>query len=167
MASTRVDARTNIVEVRVDAMDRGLAAAVANRFIEALTEFNSRSRQSRARERRRFVEERVAEVETELRQREEVLKTFLERNRTFQSPQLAFEEGRLRSDVEIQQEIFLTLRREYEYARIEEVNEVPVITVIDRAVPPLLRSRPARRRLRWRAKRPSLALTASFLPGDT
>ena len=129
-------------------MDRGLAAAVANRFIESLVEFNSRNRQSRARERRRFVEGRVPEAETELRRREEVLKTFLEANRTWQqSPNLVFEEGRLSSDIQIQREVFLTLRREYETARIEEVDETPIITVIERAFPPLLRSRPARTRL--------------------
>ena len=148
MASARVDNRTNIVELTVDAVDPVLVAAVANRFIESLEEFNASTRQSRARERRRFVEERVAESETELRRREEVMKTFLEGNRTWQqSPNLLFEEGRLRSEVQIQREVFLTLRREYEAARIEEVDETPVFTVIERAVPPLLRSRPARTRL--------------------
>ena len=147
MASTSVDPGTNIVELTVDAVDPVLAAAVTNRFIESLKMFNSGTRQSRARERRRFVEERVAEAETELRRREEVMKTFLEGNRTWQqSPNLVFEQGRLSSDIQIQREVFLTLRREYETARIEEVDETPIITVIERAFPPLLRSRPARTR---------------------
>ena len=56
----------------------------------------------------------------------------------------AFEEGRIRRQVEIRQEVYLTLRREYETARIEEVNDVPIITVVDAAVPPVEKSWPKR-----------------------
>ena len=55
-----------------------------------------------------------------------------------------FEEGRLRRQVEVRQELYLTLRREYETARIEEVNDTPVITVIDSALVPQRKSRPNR-----------------------
>jgi uncharacterized protein involved in exopolysaccharide biosynthesis len=40
--------------------------------------------------------------------------------------------------------MYLTLRREYETARIQEVNDAPVITVVDPAVPPHKKSRPKR-----------------------
>ena len=51
---------------------------------------------------------------------EEQLRGFYERNRSWQqSPQLTFDEGRLRRQVEIRQEVYLTLRREYETARVE------------------------------------------------
>ena len=33
-------------------------------------------------------------------------------------------------------DLYLSLRREYESARIDEVNTTPVITIVDRAVPP-------------------------------
>ena len=62
-----------------------------------------------------------------------------------QSPQLAFEESRLRRQVQLRQELYVTLRREYETARIEEVNDTPVITVIDAAVVPQRKSGPKRR----------------------
>jgi hypothetical protein len=57
---------------------------------------------------------------------------------------LIVEEGRLRRQVEVANEIYLTLRREFESARIDEVNDTPVITVVDAAVPPRLRSWPRR-----------------------
>ena len=50
----------------------------------------------------------------------------------------------MRRQVEIRQEVYLTLRREYETARIEEVNDTPVITVVDPAVPPERKSKPKR-----------------------
>src|SRR2546430_10409083 len=82
---------------------------------------------------------------SELRRAEEAVKTFYERNRGWQqAPELVFEEARLRRQVNIGQEVYLTLKREYETARIEEVNDTPVITVIDTAVPPERRTSPQR-----------------------
>src|SRR3989475_489112 len=143
LVSVRVDNQTNIVRLSVDARDPALAAAIANRFVAYLNDFNTKTRQSQARERRKFIEERLADGEEELRTTEERLRGFYERNRSWQqSPQLVFEEGRLRRQGEIRQEVYLTLRREYETARIEEVNDTPVITVIDPAAPPQHKSSP-------------------------
>jgi len=148
LVSARVSSQTNVVRLSVDARYPTLAADVANRFVAYLNDFNAQSRQSQARERRKFVEQRLTDGERELRTAEEDLRVFYERNRSWQqSPQLVFEEGRLRRQVDIRQELYLTLRREYETARIEEVNDTPVITVIDRAIPPEERSRPRRRLL--------------------
>jgi len=140
-----VDDQTSIVTLKVDAHYPVLAAAVANKFVEYLNAFNAQYRQSQARERRKFVEQRLADGQRELRDAEEDLRTFYERNRSWQqSPQLAFDEGRMRRQVEIRQEVYLTLRREFETARIEEVNDVPMITVVDAAVPPVDKSAPKR-----------------------
>ena len=88
----------------------------------------------------------MGEAEEELRTAEEALKLFLERNRGWERfSHLAFEHERLERQVLIKQEIFTTLRRSYEEARIEEVNDTPIITVIDPAVPPEKRSSPKRK----------------------
>jgi len=145
LLEVNVNSSTNIVSLSVDAHNPGLAAAVANRFVDYLNAFNTQHRQSQAREERRFVEERLADGERGLRSAEEDLRTFYERNRSWQqAPQLTFEEGRLRRQVEIRQEVYLTLNREYETARMQEVNDTPVITVIDAATPPVRKSRPKR-----------------------
>lgn len=145
LVAVNVNGATNIVSVSVDAHYATLAAAVANRFVEYLNAFNAQYRQSQAREQRLFVEQRLADGESELRGAEEDLRTFYERNRSWQqSPQLTFEEGRLRRQVEIRQELYLSLKREYETARIQEVNDTPVITVIDAATPPVKKSKPKR-----------------------
>jgi len=143
LISVRADVQTSIVRVSVDARYPALAAAVANRLIEYLNEFNTQHRQSQARERRKFTEQRVAAADSELRRAEEAVRTFYERNRGWQqAPELVFEEGRLRRQVDVSKEVYLTLKREHETARIEEVNDTPVITVIDPAVPPQRKSQP-------------------------
>jgi len=136
---------TGIVRLDVQSRDPVLAASVANTFVGYLNDFNAQTRKSQARERRKFVEAQLPHAEQDLRQAEETLKIFYERNRSWrQSPQLVVEEDRLRRQVQIRQEVYLTLTREFETARIEEVNDTPVITVIDRAVPPKVRSKPRR-----------------------
>lgn len=141
--SARVDAETGIITFDVTTWDRELSAAIANTFIVYLDEFNSQSRQSKAREQRTFIEGRLQQSAGELREAELQLKNFYEGNRTWQqSPQLTFLEGQLRRRVEVPQEVYLTLSREYEKSRIEEVNDTPAITVIERAVPVQERSAP-------------------------
>jgi len=142
LVSARVDIQTFLVYLSVTTHYRALSAAVATRFIEYLNEFNATKRESQARARRQFVEQRILDGERELNAAEDDLRRFHERNRAWQeSPELSAAEGRLRRQVDVYQEVYLTLRRDYEQARIEEVNDTPVITVIDPAVPPQRSSR--------------------------
>ena len=128
--------RTNIVTLTVTARDPYLAAAVANRFVETVNEFNTRIRQSQAGRRRRFVEQQADSAERELRAAEDRLKSFYEQNRSWEhSPALQYRLGQLQRQVDIEKEVYLTLRRDLETARIDEVNDLPLISVIDVAVP--------------------------------
>src|SRR5207247_376031 len=144
--SRRVQARgasqTYLVYLSVTTRDPEHSAAVATRFIEYLNEFNATKRESQARARRQFVEQRILDGARELHAAEDDLRRFHERNRAWQeSPELSAEEGRLHMQVNILQEVYLTLPRDSEQARIEEVNDTPVITVVDPAVSPVRQSR--------------------------
>jgi uncharacterized protein involved in exopolysaccharide biosynthesis len=140
-----VDRETGMVSLRVEMQDPRLAALVANRMVELLNRFNLERRQSQSREERRFSGDRLATAERELRAAERAHLAFLQRNRTYsESPLLNFEANRLARDVQLKQEIFLTLTKSYEQARISEVRDTPVLTVIDSAVPAVLRTRPRR-----------------------
>jgi uncharacterized protein involved in exopolysaccharide biosynthesis len=63
---------------------------------------------------------------------EDALLAFLVQNRRYQdSPQLSFEYNRLQRRVEQQQQLYTSILTAYEQARIEEVRNTPVITVLD------------------------------------
>lgn len=144
----RVDNRTRIVSVSSIMPDPKLAAGVANKFVDEVNRFNLENRQSGAKERRRFRGERLAEIERELQLAEDELTDFFEANREFvDSPELMARSERLRRRVALKAELFSTLRRAHEQARIDEVNDIPVITVIDQAIPPKDRTSPKRKRL--------------------
>ena len=140
-----VDQRTNVVRVTIEAPRAAAARDVLQLLLDRLADFNIHTRQTTAGERRKFIEGRVASSERQLQSAEEALRAFYEKNRQWQSsPQLRFEEQRLNRQVAVQQELYLTLRREYETARIEEVNNTPLLTIIDHPAVPGRRIRPQR-----------------------
>lgn len=144
--SIGVDRRTNIINIAVELRDPVAAAGVANRYLQVLNNFNLNVRRSVGRVRRLFAERRMEEAHQALLDAEDQLRVFYERNTLFQdSPQLRFEEDRLQRAVSIDQELYLSVTREMELARVAEVNDMPVITVLDVAEPPVRRSFPRRK----------------------
>ncbi len=143
--ATRVGRLTEIVTVSVELEGSELSAAVANRMVQLLNQFNLERRQTQSREQRRFAGERTEAAERELRSAEANQLRFLQTNRRYQdSPLLQFEANRLEREVQLRQELFQTLSRKYEEARIAEVQDTPVLTVIDAAVAPEKKSYPRR-----------------------
>lgn len=141
-----VDRRTGIVTLVVKHRSPVLAAQVANRMVEILDEFNQKRRQSQSREQKRFVGERLQATENELRRAEDVQLRFLQANRQYQqSPLLVHEFNRLQRDVDAKQAVYLTLTRAFEEARVAEVRDTPLLTVIDHADPPVFRVAPRRK----------------------
>jgi len=147
MRDISVENVIGVVRLSVESPSPSLSADVANRFIELLKEFTAGSRSEFAGDRSHFIEDRMVDAERALRLAEDQLRLFYESNRVWESPELIVEEGRLRREVTLRQELHLTLSRSLEQARIEEVDNVVEIAIIDRAVPPLLRSAPQRKRM--------------------
>lgn len=130
--STSTTRETGIVHVQVTTPWAELSEAVAWRLIELVNEFNLKTRQTNAAAESRFIEERLTETGASLRHAEEELRTFLEANRQFQdSPQLLFEHDRLQRRVLHQQQLYTELQQSLERARITEVRDTPVITVVE------------------------------------
>ena len=139
-----LDRRTGILTVRVSLDDPVLAAAVATAACAALQDIVVHSMNTQAGANRRFIEARVAEARRDLARAEDALRAFRENNLRGSSPRLLTEEARLVRETRTQEEIMLTLTRQYEISRVEEQKNVPVINVLDPAVPPAFRSAPRR-----------------------
>lgn len=137
------DKKTGMVSLTVELRDPELAAQVANGMIGILADFNLRRMQRQSHEQRRFTEERLRQVEGELRAAESTLISFLTGNRAYQgSPVLQFQKERLERQVQIKQDLVAALRRDFEQARIAEVRDTPVLTVVDSATTPTKKSAP-------------------------
>jgi uncharacterized protein involved in exopolysaccharide biosynthesis len=131
---TSISSKTDVITVRVSAPDPQLAQQVNVRLLALLSNFNMSKRQSRAREERRFSEQRLQEAKAELRVAEDRLQVFLERNRSVtNAPSLAFQEDRLRSDLLVLRQLVTMLQQTAEQARMDAVRDTPVLTVVEPA----------------------------------
>lgn len=149
LISVSTDQATGLVTFSVKTEWADLSGQIALTILELVNKFNLKTRQSQATAERRFVEERLREVEIDLRNAEDAQQDFLQKNRQWQSsPELGFIHDRLQRKVTMRQQIFTTLTQVYEQARIDEVRDTPVITIIERVETPVL---PDRRRLKLKA----------------
>lgn len=130
---------TGLVSYTVRLQGRELTRDVAEALQQAVIDFDLRSRNSQAREEREFVEGQLERARRELLEAENALKTFLENNRQFRSPDLVFQSETLQRRVDLRQQVVASLAQSLEQARIEEVRNTPVVTVVE---PPYVPGRP-------------------------
>lgn len=139
-----MDIKTNILTMFIETKEPRLSADLLNNVVEQLDRFVLTKRTTSASEQRKFIEGRLAEVKADLTRCEDALKIFRERNTQVRSPQLLLEQGRLERDLQINNALFIELKKQYEIAKIEEVRNMPVINVLDLARPAAYKSRPKR-----------------------
>ncbi len=131
--SVTKDEDAGIVTVQVVAKWPRLAEQIGARILDLVNTFNLTNRQTQAGTERQFVEGRLAEVSLQLDSAEAAMRRFMESNLTIEtSPRLRLEMARLQRRVDFVQQVHLTLAQAYEQARIEEVRNTPVITLLDR-----------------------------------
>ena len=102
-----------------------------------------------------FIEERINSVKIDLDISEKKLKEFNEKNRQISSPALELAQERLSRDLDVQRGIYLTLKQQLELAKIEQIQEVSIVQILDRPVIPLAPSN----------KNTFLAVILSFILG--
>lgn len=123
---------TGIVRVQVTTDHPALAEAIAARLIFLTEDFDLNKRRTQASARRQFSEERMREAQAALRRAENALEGYVSRNRLFQSSATQMlEQTKLRQEAELRQQVYVSLAQAYEQARIDEVRNTPVITVIE------------------------------------
>lgn len=137
--STGVGLKTGIVRISVKMRDPELARQVVARAIAELNALNVAAQQAIASQESRFTDERLAVARAELRQSEDRLESFLRGNRAYAGgPQLVLQEDRLRRDVSLRQQVVVGLAQSLEQSRLDEVRNVPVISIVEAPVRPAL-----------------------------
>lgn len=145
LLTTSLDPKTSIVTVTVEMREPKLAAEVLNTVIAETDKFMRQKKTTNASEQRKWIEERLTQVQTELRSAEEALKNFRERNRRVgDSPQLLLEQERFMRDVTVKSTIFVELKKQAELAKIEEIKNIAIVNVLDEARAPVKKERPKR-----------------------
>lgn len=146
IVDVNVNRKTSVITISASIPDdANLSAEVANLLAEHLGYYNRYVKKTQASEQLSFVEERSNQVNDDLKKSEEELRIFREQNRKIlDSPLLLLEEARLLRSVELNQAVFIELRKQLELIKLEVIKNTPVINVLDAAKPPAKKFKPRR-----------------------
>lgn len=144
LLSVSYDTKTSVVTASVEMREPRLSADVLKAALNELDLFLREKKTSSATEQRVWIESRLVQVNVELREAEEAMKSFREKNRQVSSPQLLLEQDRLSREVLVKSTIDLELRKQAEIAKIDEIKQVTNINVLDEGREPVKKERPHR-----------------------
>jgi len=139
------DKKSGVITLSTEFEDPQVSFDVNNFVFNQLNDILLNKMHFKASENRKFTEERLAEVKGNLKEAEEDLRRFRQRNRLRIDPSDELEDARLQRDVFMNQEIMIQLQKQYELAKIDEARDMPVLDVIDTPMKPIDKSKPKRK----------------------
>jgi uncharacterized protein involved in exopolysaccharide biosynthesis len=124
--------------LHVEAFEPRLARDLATEVIAESGKILLDLKTKKVQEKRIFIEARIEEVFNALQEAEKAEEQFrLENKNIIQSPTLTMKIKRLFREVELQNSLYVSLKSQYENAKIEEVQEAAMIQVIDGPLKPV------------------------------
>ena len=137
------EGESGLIVISVLMEEPQLASDLANYIANYIKTYVRDITLSHSSKHRKFIEERVEYSKKDLAQSEEELKEFSERNPlAVDTPELQLQRGRLMRNMEVNQQVYVVLRQQYEMARINELKEIPVINVLDYGEPSSDKAKP-------------------------
>jgi uncharacterized protein involved in exopolysaccharide biosynthesis len=145
MLNVRTNWDTGVVTLSVTTQHPWLSEQLVSRLLELVNDFDLTRRRSQAAAEREFVASALEERSAQLRAAENALERFFTENRHFSgSPALSLQQERLQREVLLRHGVVMSLAQAFEQARIDEIRNTPVITVVE---PPVASPLPDRRGL--------------------
>lgn len=134
--SFRVDTESKTLVLQATMNNAELSARVINAYISRLERFNRMERRSCAKEVYDFIEGKLADCRLEMREAEESLMAFREKNRNYDSstePDLQKDHRRLIRRVELEKALCLELGKQLKQAVVDVERDTPILNVLDYA----------------------------------
>ena len=137
------ESSTGLISVYVYNQNSKLASDIANYISDYVVEFVTSQQRKFATQNRTFVEAQLNNASKDLSNAEELLTIFRKNNPiTLDSPDLQLQRARLLRNVEVDQEVYITLRKQYEITKIEESKVRLLVNILDPAKPSIEISHP-------------------------
>ena len=131
------DPKSSFSIISVSMNEPGIAKDLADIVLMKLDSLNRFFKIQAVSEKILFIENRIKSVNIDLKNSEQALKAFKEQNRLTSSPSLQLEQDRLSREVQVQKDIYITLKQQLELAKIEEVQETSIVQILDYPTQPL------------------------------
>jgi len=143
-----IEKSTGVMTLNITYYDPELAAELANEILNQMEDYFKYHFRSVATSQSLMIKQRLNEVSDSLKISENRLLEFRESNRaTNLSPKLQIFELRLTREVEVNSTLYVELTSQLELAKISELQLKPILNILDKAVPPIKKSGPPRRKI--------------------
>jgi uncharacterized protein involved in exopolysaccharide biosynthesis len=130
--STSVDPLTGVVSLRFTSVNPSVSEQVVGRLVQLTQDFDLTKRRTQAAARRRFAERQMHAAKADLDAAQARLEEFVAGNRLFQlSGVLMVQQNKLSQQLMLRQQIYASILQSYEQARLDEVRDTPVITLVE------------------------------------
>ena len=140
---TVYEEESGLISVSVLAEEPRLAANIANYISEYIVEFITERKIYHAGENRIFIEERLKQSKIDLNTDEALLTEFRKKHPlALDTPDLQQDRARLIRNIEVNQQVYITLRQQLEIAKIEELKNRVLIEILDEADPAVDKAEP-------------------------
>tara|TARA_Y100000768_G_C23990765_1_gene692597 strand:+ start:4714 stop:6159 length:1446 start_codon:yes stop_codon:yes gene_type:complete len=134
------DPKSAISVIKISTFEPSFSQKLANVVILELEKLNRFYKSVTVNEKIDFIENRINSVQENLETSENKLKNFNEKNRQVNSPHLKLELDKLERDLEVEKEVYMTLKQQLELAKIEAIQESSIVQILDEPHLPLLPS---------------------------
>ena len=132
LISISKDRISPVVTLKVETFEPLLVADLSRRLIQRSGQIQRQLKTNRVKKKRLFIEERLLEVSGELKKMEKELREFREFNRNIStSPSLQMKVQEMGREIDLQNSLYVTLKSQYEKAKIDEVERDDMVQIID------------------------------------
>ena len=136
---------SGLITVSIMMQDPTLAANIANYIANYVKDFISYEQHREAQRNRKFVEDQKSDAKIQFELSEELLTSFRKKHPIPRdTPELQMQRSRLESGIEENRAVYITIRQQYEIAKIEEAKEKLLINILDIAEPAIKKDKPKR-----------------------
>jgi uncharacterized protein involved in exopolysaccharide biosynthesis len=126
------DKGVELLNISFISIDPQLAKDMVDKLLVVLQKVMKEFKLERIIEKRKFIKYRMTQIKQALAKIEENLREFREQNRRIlDSPHLMLQQERFIRDLQVQNQLYITMKAEYELARIEEIEVGSFIQVLD------------------------------------
>lgn len=126
------DRSSPIVNIDVMAFEPKFAVELSKDLISISSQIQRQLKTNRVKKKRLFIEERLNQVSIEMKEMEKDLREFRENNRNLSSsPSLQMKVQEMGREADLQNSLYITLKTQYEKAKIDEVGRDDMVQQID------------------------------------
>ena len=109
-----------------------LSEEILINIYESIINYYSEVNNTKAFEKKQFINERLSEVKSELKKSEEKMISFLEKNKDSNSPTLTLKKASLQREINLYSQLYVSLSDQLEIAKIDPVNKTISLVLFDK-----------------------------------